>query len=448
MGWFRRSVIGCAAVGCGSVGGGGGCGPTVTPEDNDDVGVIEDGSDTGDDPMTSMGTVNMTTGVDPDEGSDGVVDTGGGAATNEVDILIVVDNSSSMGEEQALLAEGVGNLVDVLDTLAVDYRVGVTTTDNGNPWCTGTTPEAGSLRMSSCRSRQSEFVFQGASGVDATQEACLDVCGAEVLNVTPTTTAGDSNPAPRPWLEVTDGVSNVSGMTPADALGCMLPQGINGCGFEQQLESTYKAIKRSESQGEAGFGFLRAGALAVVIIVSDEADCSHDSTQDTIFLPDDDRTFWSMPESPSPTSAVCWNAGVACEGGDCSSVNLDPLGAQTSEANAVMRPVSRYIGVLQDLEDANKQVTPGADVLVELVGGFGQQGALVYPPSMGTDFENDFGSSAACESGNGPAVPMVRMVEVAAAFDNDGVVPRHSICEASFGPAFTAIADRIANKLE
>ena len=87
----------------------------------------------------------------PDEAvcSDPVDDgtgTGGGTGNpvteREVDIIFVVDNSGSMGEEQAYLAEGIAGLVDVLDqaTPPVDYRIAVTTTDNGNPWCAGGSP--------------------------------------------------------------------------------------------------------------------------------------------------------------------------------------------------------------------------------------------------------------------------------------------------------------------
>jgi hypothetical protein len=52
---------------------------------------------------------------------------------NKVDILIVLDNSSSMAEEQAILANNLGAFIDVLEAEEVeaDYRVAITTTDAG-----------------------------------------------------------------------------------------------------------------------------------------------------------------------------------------------------------------------------------------------------------------------------------------------------------------------------
>lgn len=45
------------------------------------------------------------------------------------DVLLVVDNSQSMSEEQARLAENFGSFVELLTTTTADYRLGVTTTD-------------------------------------------------------------------------------------------------------------------------------------------------------------------------------------------------------------------------------------------------------------------------------------------------------------------------------
>ena len=57
----------------------------------------------------------------------------------DVDILFVVDNSGSMGEEQANLSENFGRFVGVLeaDDVKANYRLGITTTDDSNYWCKG-----------------------------------------------------------------------------------------------------------------------------------------------------------------------------------------------------------------------------------------------------------------------------------------------------------------------
>ena len=50
-------------------------------------------------------------------------------ATNEVDLLVVVDNSCSMVEEHAHLADNFGSMIALFDEAEVDWRVAVTTTD-------------------------------------------------------------------------------------------------------------------------------------------------------------------------------------------------------------------------------------------------------------------------------------------------------------------------------
>lgn len=56
---------------------------------------------------------------------------------NAVDILLVVDNSCSMGDEQAKLAEGFEEFVEYFEFADVDYHIGVVTTDTDNPGQSG-----------------------------------------------------------------------------------------------------------------------------------------------------------------------------------------------------------------------------------------------------------------------------------------------------------------------
>ena len=379
----------------------------------------------------------------------------------DVDILFVIDNSGSMGEEQGTLASNFASFINVLerDGVKANYRIGVTTSDNSNPWCPGTTPEAGQLRLTSCRSRQTEFVFSGAQMVDATQEACLDVCKYDSIEIVDTTTDLDDTPSPRLWLESIEGRTNIGsgvctagetcdeGPTTVEAFQCFGPQGINGCGFEQQLESMYKALKRAENADEAIYGFVRANAILSIVHVTDEADCSYNKEQETIFLPDDDRTFWSLPDESTPSSAVCWNAGVACSGGDCSSANKDPLGGDTSAGDAVMRPVSRYIDLVQKIESDKQLISPNQEVLVALIAGVGADGSVTYQDSVDPSFQDDFGIGPGCTSTAGEAVPPVRLKEFADAFKLGDAQNMFSICDSDYSAALEAIAAAIADQV-
>ncbi len=404
------------------------------------------------------------TGTEGDDGSDGGEEPPPLGVNKDVDILFVIDNSGSMGEEQATLAANVGAFINVLETVGVEanYRIGVTTTDNGNPWCPAgtTTPEGGKLVMSSCKTRLDDFVF--GNSIDVQDLACNDICtlSAEELEILPTTTDVDQNPAPRPWLENIEGKKNIPASTStADAFACFGPQGINGCGFESPLESMYLALARSLTSGEASYGFMRANALLAVIFVTDEADCSYNKDYSVIFEEGGNKVFWSDPDASFPTSAVCWNAGVDCFGDPsaydtCDPVNKNEFGASgVSDADAVLHPISRYIDLLQGLEDEKQQLDPNQEVIVGLIGGVNEDGYPVYADVGDSDpeFQASYGIGPGCTASNPldpgnpiSAVPPVRLRAVTDAFTPENMF---SICAPDYSPVFAAIADRISDNI-
>ncbi|PRQ07310.1 hypothetical protein [Enhygromyxa salina] len=379
-----------------------------------------DGDPTGDgdgDP-TGDGDGDPTGDGDGDPTGDGDGDPSGCAGA--LDILLVVDNSGTMGEAQARLAASMAGLIDPLDAAGVDWRIGVTTTDNGNPWCPPgqTTPEAGNLVLSSCKSRLGDFNFNNGQ-IDASDLACNDVCEFANVAIAPTTTEVDDTPAPRRWVERIDGVSNLADdLDPAAALACLVPMGINGCGFEQQLESGYLALVRAQNADEMNYGFLRSDASLLVIIVSDEVDCSYNKGWSEIFEPDGNKVFWSDPNSQFPTSAVCWNAGVECVGDPSSYASCDPADfdvnaeSAASDADAVLHPVGRYDALLDGLEAQLQALDPTAAVQLSVIGGAAGDGTLVYAASPDSNFQNSFGIGPGCSAGDMEALPPVRMREV------------------------------------
>jgi hypothetical protein len=366
-----------------------------------------------------------------------------------VDVVFVVDNSGTMGPGQVALVEAMDSFVARLDNEGLDYRIAVTTTDAGNPWCGTTSPEAGNFIASSCRSRLGEFVFNGAMVIDMTDEACLDVCPHDVIDIQPTPTELDPTPLPRPWVERIDGVTNLpAGVTPAEALRCLVPQGISGCGFERPLESTRLALLRATSPAENNYGFFRSGADLLIVLVSDEVDCSYDNTWDTIFLPDGNRVFWSDPVAPAPTSAVCWNAGVACTGGpgtydECHAQNYDVDGNQTVPANAVLHDLSRYTDQLAAIDAANGPARVRVAVLAGVPLDYADGGDPLYADSIDPVFQTSFGIGPGCETADISALPPVRMREVAEAFADAGERNVYSICGSALCEAFERIVDDV-----
>jgi hypothetical protein len=377
----------------------------------------------------------------------------------DVDILFVIDNSGSMGEEQANLGANFPAFINVLEAEDVEanYRIGVTTSDNGNPWCPAgtTTPEGGNLVLSSCTTRLGDFLF--GNDVDVQDLACNDICGldAAALEILPSTTDVDANAEPRPWLENIEGKKNIPDATPmADAFACFGPQGVNGCGFESQLESMYLALTRAQTNDEASYGFLRASAILAIVFVTDEADCSYNKNWSAIFDADGNKVFWSDPAAAFPTSAVCWNAGVDCTGDpsgydDCLAVNKDVNGSSgASDSDAVLHPMNRYTGLVSGIEAEKQMLNATQEVIVALIGGVNNAGQAFYSDVDNTDpeFQDSFGIGPGCTAGAGvAAVPPVRLRDMTNAFTDGNMF---SICDADYSPALTAIANRIKDQIQ
>ena len=398
------------------------------PKD-DGAGSDTEGSDSSDPSESDTGDGTGGTGDGTDTG-----ETGAQPTERAVDIIFVVDNSGSMGEEQARLAASVNSLVDTLNAAVppVDYRIAVTTTDNGNPWCQGTSSESGTFRATSCRERTNEFVFQGVQEGDVTDEACLDVCAQDSLDLDV------------PWIDVdgATGSSNVPSGDVTGALRCLLPQGIDGCGFEQPLESLRTALARVETLGEPNNGFRRPGALLAVAMVTDEVDCSYNPAHQTIFLPEGNRVFWSNQQDPAPTSALCWNAGVECTGSEtyeeCHAADLNIDGnpvAGDPATDAVLRPLSGYIDELSS-----------EAVYMVAINGVADDGSIVYADTAtDPDFQNSFGIGPGCSSSDSGAVPPVRIRQLVETVSGPGNL--HSVCDEDYSPALAALASGILDRL-
>src|SRR5690606_23740562 len=114
----------------------------------------------------------------------------------------------------------------------------------------------------------------------------------------------------------------------------------------------------------------------------------------------DNKVFWNDPADPIPSSAVCWRAGVACEGDGpsyttCSSENYDEAGNPgASDADAVLHPLSRYVTQLSDIEATKQTFDSGQEVLFALIGGVppgyaGKEDAI-YEDSADTVLQGDF----------------------------------------------------------
>jgi hypothetical protein len=190
------------------------------------------------------------------------------------------------------------------------------------------------------------------------EEACTEGCPMDVAPVEPFINFGPSG-------------TNVPDDDVHAALSCIGPQGIDGCGFEAPLETMLRAIDeqacwnqpdQAQCDDDAEWaaverGFLREDATLVLVIVTDELDCSVQGPEGYSYFTDTDNTvYWNTnPELgvPQATSAICFNAGVSCE-----DVDGDGIYESCTASDAeVLHPIERYTTYLDYLtQQQGKQV--------------------------------------------------------------------------------------------
>ena len=201
------SALGCAAAACAVEGS---------------------GSDVG------TGSTGMETLPPVSDGTGDEIQVAPVAGCNKMDVLFVIDNSSSMTEEQANLSENFPRFIEVLEEFrdgAVDYRVAVTTTGL----------DLGDLPFGP------PIEIPGENGALVQQTTC---------GMT------------QPWLERGD-----PGLLSCYA--CNATVGVSGSSNEMPLLAARLALTERIVDG-TNLGFLRDDALLAIVIVTDEDDHSID----------------------------------------------------------------------------------------------------------------------------------------------------------------------------
>ena len=222
------------------------------------------------------------------------VDTGAGyrlmadAPTEPIsalDVLFVVDNSGAMAEEQAALAAGASRFIDALDETVghrLDLHIGVTSTN------VGTGPSGGG--GNSCAG-------DGDDGRLLVRDACPALDRPYLIDL-----ADPEDPDGPRTINYPEGQL-------AETLACMTSLGTDGCGFEQQLEAMRRALDRSNGE------FLRRQAMLLVVLVTDEDDCS--AFDRAIYDPTEDDRDEPLGEL---SSYRCFEFGVTCDQPDARTV--------------------------------------------------------------------------------------------------------------------------------
>lgn len=175
--------------------------------------------------------------------------------SGRVDILVVVDNSGSMQQEQEALAANFPRLIEELmlpsnpeHNAVTDLHVGIVSTDLGS---------AGYV-LPTCGS--------GALGHALGDDGMLRHAPSPAVG-------GCAASYPLFLSRVRDQADYPLGRM-AEDFRCLATLGTSGCGFEQQLEAARKALVEHARPGGVNDDFLRPDSILAVLWVTDEEDCS------------------------------------------------------------------------------------------------------------------------------------------------------------------------------
>lgn len=240
----------------------------------------------------------------------------------DIDILFVIDDSDSMKEEQSSLAANFPRFIESLEKIQgglPNVHIGVISTNMGaHP------------NIDKCRASDSdEGRLQSAFTNDPEFPQCAD--GSLSLNGTFISDVLDEGTEQR--------VRNYQGDL-ADVFSCMAVLGVDGCGFEMQLESMRQSLTEGKNEG-----FLRDNAFLAVIFITDEDDCSAPDAQ--MF----DPTITSKESALGPIDSFrCFEFGV-----QCAPDEPRELGSKTE---CVPRDDSPYMYSVQEYVDFVKGLKP------------------------------------------------------------------------------------------
>jgi hypothetical protein len=231
---------------------------------------------------------------------------------DKVDILFMMDNSpgTALTNEARASFPSLAAMLDLGRMFGVSYHIGVVTSDLG----------AG------------PFTIGGGQCHPDGDGGKLQLLGAAADTTCKPVTGGV------PYIEYERDHTNLpDGQDLPTTFGCMSAVGDKGCGFEQPLESVYRALHDPPPENA---GFLRDDALLVVFFVTDEDDCSMPADSD---VPDPSNT--SADYGPL-LSYRCTHFGVSCNGMLMPNDNAGPFtdcrGATAAEGGKLFDP-QRYI---------------------------------------------------------------------------------------------------------
>jgi len=184
----------------------------------------------------SNGDVDASPGIDAPISPPPPGDAGPGCQA--IDVLFVIDNSGSMGQEQTNLIANFPTFISVLDASGLDYRVAVTTT--GRDYSYSMSTPLGNLPQSQSGGDNGTMLKPGSCGMT------------------------------NRWIAKND--PDVSG-----TFSCLANVGTGGPSDEMPLSAMRDAFEERMADG-TNLGFHRPDALLAIVLLTDEEDCSYEQS--------------------------------------------------------------------------------------------------------------------------------------------------------------------------
>jgi len=348
-------------------------------------------------------------------------------SSRKVDLLFVVDDSSATSLLHANMIRNFPTLMAGLKVPggAPDLHLAVVSTDLG----------AGDGSVPGCSAGAGSG--GGGGGGGGGKKGAFQYAGNVIP---PATTPCQTGLASGATFIADDGagVRNYSGNL-EDVFACVAALGESGCGFEHQLAAITRALGADGAPAPTtNQGFLRADAYLLIVLVTDEDDCSaqaDSSLYDTIMNMTVDSPLGLL------SSYRCNEFGHLCRGarpprlppnGDASqAVTLD--GCMSAEDQGMLIPVAKIVSQLRALKPF-----PDRQILVAAIAGPPSPYAVHWTVRPGDPTPRAHVGASCTGSDGRTAAPAVRIAEFVRAFNDRGVIL--SACDASFGPALAPLA--------
>ena len=338
-----------------------------------------------------------------------------------VDILVMMDNSPSTAPKQHEVMNRFPMILQRIQDLAVggktaSFHIGVVDSDLGaGPY---------TLNQGQCHPDGDGGVLRtapapGAGNVPVACSTFHFTDGANFIDYNSATHA-----------------SNTGGVDLATAFQCIAAVGGGGCGFEAPLEAVYRVLTSPSTNP----GFLRDDALLVVLLMTDEDDCS--APPDTPLF---DPSAGGVATYGVLHSFRCTQFGIECDG---KPLTGGAMAASSNCAPLVGGPlfdVSRYIdlfaagGVKPSSDDVVLAtiVAPSSPFAVSLTMPCADQTNTPSCPILDH-------SCIAATNGSFFADPAVRINAVTATVP--GAITG-SICDTDYSATMTAVADAMTARM-